>query len=227
MDEKLKDAIVAVRSGDVQEAQQQLTELLAENPEEAQGWYLLSLLVDSPQKQAAFLSKTLALNPQHEKAQEQLSALQRVGSLAPTTTISDAPSQPMDVLAQSETDTLPSWLQEAGGTSTDAQPAVDIADAAEADDTLPDWLKEPSTLGGDATLSPVEELSTVTSQSAKTSKMDQAGAAGKIKPAQARKKPAKTTTSTSKSTTGLNVILGILVILAVIVMVLLAYLILG
>ena len=70
MDEKLKDAIAAVRAGDKDTAQRQLTALLDEDPQQDQGWYLLSLLVDSPQKQAAYLSKTLSLNPLHEKAKE-------------------------------------------------------------------------------------------------------------------------------------------------------------
>ena len=76
MDEKLKEAIAAVRAGDKREAQRQLTELLDNDPQQVQGWYLLSLLVDSPQKQAAYLSKTLALDPQHEKAKAQLATLQ-------------------------------------------------------------------------------------------------------------------------------------------------------
>src|SRR5690606_22170811 len=113
MDVKLKEAIAAVRAGDRATAQQQLTMLLAEKPEEAQGWYLLSLLVDSPQKQAAYLSKTLALDPHHPKAKEQLASLQAVSTMAPTSTFDTAMDSDvsLDLLDQAESDTLPDWLE--------------------------------------------------------------------------------------------------------------------
>ena len=105
MDNKLKEAIAAVRTGNKRAAQQQLTTMLDEDPTQVQGWYLLSLLVDSPQKQAAYLGKTLALNPNHEKAREQLAELEASGQLAPTARyVSD---QPLDAMEQSETDALP------------------------------------------------------------------------------------------------------------------------
>ena len=225
MDNKLKDAIAAVRSGDTYKAQEQLTTLLAENPEEPQGWYLLSLLVDSPQKQAAYLSKTLALDPQHQKAQEQLAALQQAGTLAPTATFAMEPAEPMDVLAQSETDTLPSWLEEEGGTVVKAQPVADMTDTAVPTDDLPDWLVEPSALSTDK--APVDEAPTVVGHTTEEAQ-DEIVAVATPKPAaKVTRKPAKPKPAAGKSTTGLNVVLGVLVLLAVVVMVLLAYLILG
>ena len=228
MDEQLKEAIEMVRRGDKQTAQRQLTQLLDKNPEQVQGWYLLSLLVDSPQKQAAYLSKTLALNPHHEKASEQLAALRDSGSLAPTTQA----NEPLDVIAQSDTAGLPDWLQEATGESPVT--AVKIAqeqdvETAVPNTTLPDWLKEPAALDpqpaapaevtqGDATLiGQTTKRATDSEKIKKTAK--QTGA--KPKPAKAKTRP------TQKSTRNLNMALGLLVTLAIIVIMVLVYLLLS
>ena len=230
MDEKLKDAIAAARMGDKETAQRQLTELLDENPQQVQGWYLLSLLVDSPQKQAAYLSKTLALNPDHEKAKEQLAALRAAGTLAPTTTIAEEASQPMDVLAQSETDEIPDWLREEdGGSKVTAVPAKPVEATAVPSENLPDWLKEPA--GLESTSSPtetVEESPTVVGKTAHPSnKPDKIAADLKKTLDKPRQKLPKAARSAKQSTRNLNILLGLLVTLAAIVMILLAYLLLS
>lgn len=230
MDEKLKEAIAAVRMGDKESAQRQLTDLLDEDPKQVQGWYLLSLLVDSPQKQAAYLSKTLSLNPNHEKAKEQLAALQAAGTLAPTTTIAEETSQPMDVLAQSETDELPDWLREAGDENEAvASPVTLSEETAVPAENLPDWLKEPVALADTPSPpEPVEESPTVVGKTAEpASKPDKVAADLKKtldRPQQKRPKPASTA---KQSTRNLNMLLGLLVTLAVIVLILLAYLLLS
>lgn len=217
MDDNLKEAIAAVRTGNKREAQQQLSTLLDKDPTQVQGWYLLSLLVDSPQKQAAYLSKTLALNPHHEKAREQLALLEASGEIAPVA--SRAADQPMDVLAQSETDTLPEWLVSESGeyNYAAAHPADKGSETAVPNDTLPDWLKEPaipdSTFTGDAEESAVGKTAAPPSQTRPAKVVKTAPA----KPARARK----------QNTQGLNIMLGLLVALAVIVIILLAYLLLS
>jgi ferric-dicitrate binding protein FerR (iron transport regulator) len=75
MDERLAGAIEATRAGDTQLAQLQLTRLLKDDANHAQGWYLLSMLVDSSEKKALFLKKVLAIDPDHAKAQEQLAVM--------------------------------------------------------------------------------------------------------------------------------------------------------
>lgn len=226
MDEKLKDAIAAARMGDKETAQRQLTELLDEDPQQVQGWYLLSLLVDSPQKQAAYLSKTLALNPDHEKAKEQLASL-RAAALAPTTTIAEAASQPMDVLAQSETDELPDWLREEGGDEIPAAPPKPAEETAVPNEDLPDWLKEPVALTDDSTKT-VEESPTVVGKTAEpATKSDQVAAELKKTLDKPQRKAPKTTHVAKQSTRNLNMLLGLLVTLAVIVMIVLAYLLLS
>lgn len=230
MDEKLKEAIETVRRGDKQMAQRQLIQLLDEDPAQAQGWYLLSLLVDSPQKQAAYLSKTLSLNPHHEKASEQLAALQASGSLAPTTQA----NEPLDVIAQSDTDSLPDWLQEAAGESPAT--AVKIAQEQEQDvatavpnTTLPDWLKEPAALETEpsARAKVIDDDPTLVGQTAEpASESDRMVATlkqtfAKPKPTKAKVRPTK------QSTRNLNIVLGVLVTLAIIVMMVLVYLLLS
>ncbi|MEZ4595228.1 MAG: hypothetical protein R3D55_29390, partial [Chloroflexota bacterium] len=233
----------AVRAGDRAAAQQQLATLLEENPEEAQGWYLLSLLVDSPQKQAAYLSKTLALNPNHPKAKGQLATLQGAGIIAPTSTF----DMDMDIdtdmdmdettafLDQAEGDTLPDWLQ-ADQFDQIAKPVEDLAEEPEEtavpNDTLPDWLKEPALLADDPDA--VEESPTMVGPTAQSDdKVDQTMTTLRQKTAEkTTQSPTQKTTASpkakkaaSKGATGLNVALGVLVLLAIVVMVLLAYLI--
>ena len=230
MDEKLKEAIAAVRMGDKETAQRQLTDLLEEDPKQVQGWYLLSLLVDSPQKQAAYLSKTLALNPDHAKAKTQLAALQAAGTLASTTTIAEETSQPMDVLAQSETDELPDWLREAGGESeTPAIPAAQAEETAVPAEDLPDWLKEPAALpDASSSTRPVEDQPTVVGKTAEpVSKPDKIAADLQKTLDRPQQKQTKAARTAKQNTRNLNIVLGLLVTLAVIIIILLAYLLLS
>ncbi|GJM40393.1 MAG: hypothetical protein DHS20C20_06750 [Ardenticatenaceae bacterium] len=234
MDNQLKEAITLARAGEREAAQKQLTSFLDEKPEEAQGWYLLSLLVESPQKQAAYLSKTLAINPNHSKAKAQLETLQGAAALAPTSSISSDFGERTDLLEQAEEDALPDWLQQEQ--DVDALPTLekveDISDTAVPNETLPDWLKEPAAIPEEPLLKPVEESPTVVGQTAqsshesdKTVDLLRQQAADKAKVDQQTKKQAKSKPSTSKSSSGLNIVLAILIILAVVVVAMLAFLI--
>jgi len=93
MNPKLQQAMSAAREGRSKEAQVLLTQILSQDPEEAQAWFLLSHLVDSEQKQLAYLKKVLALDPHHEKAAQRLAHLER----------------------EPELQTLPEWFTEVGG----------------------------------------------------------------------------------------------------------------
>jgi hypothetical protein len=230
MDEKLKDAIAAARIGDKESAQRQLTDLLDEDPQQVQGWYLLSLLVDSPQKQAAYLSKTLALNPNHEKAKTQMAALRAAGTLAPTSSIVEEASQPMDVLAQSESDELPGWLRESADESeAPAVPDTLTEETAVPSQSLPDWLKEPAALvASPPTTKPVEEGPTLVGKTAEPiSKPDKIAADLKKTLDKPQPKPPKLVRPSNHSARNLNILLGLLVTLAAIVLILLAYLLLS
>ena len=59
----LQEAIAAARDGDTERAQLLAAEVVQDNPDDANAWYLLSQLVESDGRRAAYLSKTLALDP--------------------------------------------------------------------------------------------------------------------------------------------------------------------
>lgn len=234
MDNQLKEAITLARAGEREAAQRELTTFLEEKPEEAQGWYLLSLLVDSPQKQAAYLSKTLDINPNHAKAKEQLEVLQSSGTLAPTSTISSDSNQADVVLEQAESDHLPDWLQQEQ--EWEASPSIEITETDEEtavpNDTLPDWLKEPADIFQDALIKPIEESPTIVGHTAQSNDESDKTVSALRQQAQEKtiakkptKKQSKPKPSASKSTASLNIILGMLILLALVVVVMLAFLI--
>lgn len=130
MTQKLQQAIQLARNGDKQKAQYLLTQTLQEEPENAQAWYLLSLLVDSETKQTAYLQRVLALDPTHEKAQARLAEL-----------------LPAAVMVEPEEAALSDWLDEDEEPEDEvdwfaATAVADSAEQAEPAADLPDWLYE-------------------------------------------------------------------------------------
>ena len=71
----LQEAIAAARDGDTERAQLLAAEVVQDNPDDANAWYLLSQLVDSDARRAAYLSKTLTLDPSHARARAEFDAL--------------------------------------------------------------------------------------------------------------------------------------------------------
>jgi hypothetical protein len=168
MNEKLQQAISAARNGQETEAQLLLTQVLKENPDETQAWFLLSTLVDSESKKIAYLGKVLTLEPDHQMAKKMLARLQ-VGGEAEAETETETetevvvdgidveedetPSAPVvvsyntaDFMAQQKGDTLPEWLIEEEGLEITeeaeaAQPeSIQEAIPDEAAE-IPDWLQ--------------------------------------------------------------------------------------
>jgi hypothetical protein len=139
MDERLAGAIEATRAGDTKLAQLQLTRLLKEDPNHAQGWYLLSMLVDSGEKKTLFLKKVLAIDPEHAKAREQLSALEfeaTVVTAVPTPTSAPVVEETPPVVDEADTGKqhyvtgvaeLPSWLQEEEGDDFLEEPLTQVS----------------------------------------------------------------------------------------------------
>ena len=97
MNEKLQQAISVARSGQKTEAQLLLTEVLQDDPNETQAWFLLSTLVDSKQKKSAYLGKVLALEPDHEMAQTMLERLQE--GVEPVLDV-DMAAEPIDLIEE-------------------------------------------------------------------------------------------------------------------------------
>jgi hypothetical protein len=170
MNEKLQQAISAARDGQKTEAQVLLTQVLKEDPDETQAWFLLSTLVDSESKKIAYLGKVLALEPDHQMAQKMLARLQGVEEADTEieteneTTVeeraagmdeeeSEAPAKPVavsyntaDFLAQQKGDTLPEWLIEEEDieiTGESIMPQMEsVEDVVSIEDAeIPDWLQ--------------------------------------------------------------------------------------
>ncbi len=167
MDERLQAAIGAARAGETRTAQHLLTEVLKDDPNQVHAWFLLSHLVESRQKQQAYLSRVLTLDPHHELARQRLALLrsdEAGGAVAPAAPSSPQPvvaaAAEMDILAQAEGDTLPDWLVEDAALVQLPETAVAPTPAAQpAPEALPEWLQEgvsPEFLG----IQPKEEMST-------------------------------------------------------------------
>ncbi|MCL4263513.1 MAG: hypothetical protein KJ069_09875 [Anaerolineae bacterium] len=233
MNQALSDAITATRANNKREAQLLLAANLKENPDDVQSWYLLSMLVDSKEKQALYLGKALALDPAHPKAQERLTRLQTAETIA----ISD---EPLDFLAQSEGDTLPEWLagdvgalqlekmgmraapgvveevgtEEAGVTAVATAPAKDV----------PDWLQQDVNSTW-VTQEPPTQVSPFPAEKEAPSKTKpQPAPAAKAKPAPRKKPAAKKPRTKKQKASQLNLVMGVLVIFFMLIALYLVYL---
>lgn len=153
MDQRLQQAIDAARAGKNYEAQRLLTQLLKDDPEQVQAWFLLSHLVESREKQTAYLGKVLALDPNHQQAQQRLVYL-REDAMGSITVANGSPPATMpvvedsfDLLRQAEGDTLPAWMAEDGSidiTAVSMSAAVETPEPTSlTTDEVPDWLKQP------------------------------------------------------------------------------------
>ncbi len=216
MNPDFQQAIEMTRSGDKIGAQKKVAELLKEDPNNAHAWYLLSLLVDSDQKRSVYLSKVVSLDPNHEKAIEQLTLLQQ----ATTSDIPISSDNNMDLMDQEQADTIPDWMAEAGLSTVNA----DISTLTDEDDSeeedVPDWVQE------DVSTSWIEEDDSTDIQTTAKEVVAQ-----KQAPPPQKKAPTKTTKNTNKAAAAkrkkqaqqLNLALGGLVILALLVTLLLMY----
>jgi hypothetical protein len=150
MSQKLQEAIAAARAGNTKDAQRQLADILQENPNEVHAWFLLSHLVDSETKQKAYLQKVVTLDPTHAKARQRLAQLQAAPAQA-TAAIAAAPSEPeplpvssdaFDFEAQADANTIPEWMADDAPITTPTT-AVSPTTEETADDALdiPDWLQ--------------------------------------------------------------------------------------
>jgi len=78
----LKQIADLSRAGKLDAARGQLVELLRQEPGNAQGWYLLSFVLDDPQRRQYALMQALKAEPDFERAQERLSILRGEASVA-------------------------------------------------------------------------------------------------------------------------------------------------
>ncbi|MCB8984208.1 MAG: hypothetical protein H6659_10300 [Ardenticatenaceae bacterium] len=231
MNQKLQQAIAAVRSGDNKKAQYLLTQTLQENPDETQAWYLLSLLVDSEEKQVTYLNRVLALEPDHQKAQERLAALTAVSPVAVS-------SDDLSLAEQESSDALPLWMaDDLPDSYVEAVPEDDLEEIfsePEAEE-LPDWLQgnvvdewaveDEQAESPEETAVPATVMVTPVSPELAVEKSTAEPDLSPAKPAAVKKaKPAPAKKGTGSSS--MTLVLAILIILALVVGGFLIYLIL-
>lgn len=215
MEQQMQEAIDAARQGEKKTAQRLLVDLLQQDAEQEQAWFLLSHLVDAPQQQEAYLGKVLALNPEHAQARQRLLYLrQSETAVAPPVAPED-----MGVEAQAAGDTVPGWMGEdvpagAPAAETVAEEAAVTAKPAE---PVPDWLQEPLGEGWDE--GEAEEAPEATLPSAAVEKTPASPKVKVKKPPQRKPEPAAAPPSPIW-----NILLYVLILMAVIVAGLMGYL---
>lgn len=78
MDNRIREAITALKSGDKKVAYLLLRDIIAENPRSKDAetaWIIMAAVVDDPQRQRRSLETALALNPANEVARQRLAEL--------------------------------------------------------------------------------------------------------------------------------------------------------
>ena len=73
--ERLKRALAQLKSGNPQDARSILVDILKDEPDVEQAWYMLSFAVPNPERQVYSLKQALKINPYYEKATERLEKL--------------------------------------------------------------------------------------------------------------------------------------------------------
>jgi len=164
MNDLLEQAIAVGQAGDKDQAYLLLARIIKQQPHNAEAWYYLSTLVDSPEQQLVFTRRTLAIEQQHPLARQRLAELTGppveavptpsppAGSIEPDIAPAIAPpalsedltlpTEPGDLLLQDDDEMVPNWLME--DLEAIATEAVDMT-AVEFDletDDFPDWLQE-------------------------------------------------------------------------------------
>lgn len=215
MNPDFQEAIDMTRSGDKAGAQKKVAAILKEDPNNAHAWYLLSLLVDSDQKRAVYLSKVVDLDPNHEKALEQLSLLEATAPPKPTVKA----NKDEDLFYQADAGTVPDWMDEFGTAVTDTA-VIENEEEPDETDSVPDWVQEDlsqswvaeeNSIAAPAKPTPPPAKTKTTTQKAPPAK------AGKKAPAKKKQTSKKKPASKKKQAQQLNLILVGLVIVTILV----------
>jgi hypothetical protein len=205
MSATMQDAIAAARSGDTQAAQLLLAQYIQTHPEDAQGWYLMSQLVDSKARRAAYLNKTLALNPWHERAWAEYYSL-------PTEVINALEAAQRDQSAV-PAGQLPDWLAPAAVAT-----AVTVESASRVQRVTSAAMPVPPAAAGSAEAGPEPAVAAEPAQKAAVTPAAPEEAIPAIEPP----KPA----AAKGGNSGLTTLLIVLIVLTLLVLAFLIYLIL-
>jgi hypothetical protein len=147
MSDLWEQAQEAVAAGNNARAHVLLANLLRDERQHVQAWYLLSTIAPSAEQQEVFLQRVLKLEPYHAQAQARLAQLEGLSAAsepAPAMPISTAAD---DFEAQAQGDTLPPWLAKDAGllvadeADETAEPDIDMEPETPVEE-IPDWLRE-------------------------------------------------------------------------------------
>ena len=153
----LQEAIAAGREGDTERALLLAAEVAEADPQDANAWYLLSQLVDSDARRAAYLSKALAIDPTHARAREEFTALppalaESLGAsgvmAVPQTTLpavesvlepppAEAPGDISVAPVAADVSAVPEWLRPLGAEAVEAKPVPPAYELAPAPPPAP------------------------------------------------------------------------------------------
>ncbi len=136
MDLKLQQAIVATRAGRTDVAQNLLTQLISEKPDDAHAWFLLGHIIDSKDRQLRYLQKAVELDPHNPVAKKQVALL-------------TASAVPVPVITQEEMKAMTAGADQ-GTQAADSQPATRATterittepDMPQTAAQLPEWLQD-------------------------------------------------------------------------------------
>lgn len=141
MNEQFQQAVVASRAGQIKEAQFLLAQSLQKDSNNADAWLLLSQLVDSKEKQQAYLAKAIAIEPDHELANEYRAALdedvkvvappvvQKLDEMADLEAVFDTDID--DPLSDLDDSSMDDWLNAAVEADSIEDESLDSVDFAE------------------------------------------------------------------------------------------------
>lgn len=231
----LQEAIAAARAGDIPRARQLAADNVQANPDDANSWYLLSQLVDSDARRAAYLGKTLAIDPDHARARVEFDALPPAlaAELAPAAGPVVEPPAVAEPLAAA--DHAPDDLMAVAVATATAEAAAEppALESAPPDD-LPEWLQplspepmplEPMSMAGaSAAVAASSETIAMTGEAVAGEMPAPPPAAPRPRPAAApRPQPAPKRNGGNQA---LSILLGLLALLTVVVLGFLIYLLL-
>ncbi len=144
MSDLWQQAQEAVRDGNNEQAHLLLANLLHQERDHVDAWYLLSTIVPSEEQEEVFLRRVLKLRPEHREAQARLAILQ--GTPQPTAPALPISDRGASFANQAQGDTVPDWLREESGLEAEADEAEahDIFGDIEQTvaEEIPDWLRD-------------------------------------------------------------------------------------
>lgn len=76
VEQELRKAVNNIKQGKKEDARNIVEDVIKNDPNNADAWYLLSFIANTPEEVKRYLEKTIAINPSHEKAIQKLRKIQ-------------------------------------------------------------------------------------------------------------------------------------------------------